>query len=82
MMNDPIVEEIRRYRKELSADYGNDLTRMVEALRKKEFESTRVQLNPGPKLLLKEQRISAQLPGLAVNRSVEIGDRPWFPQKD
>jgi len=56
MMNDPIVEEIRRYRKELSADYGNDLNRMVEALRKKEFESTRIQLNPGPKLLLKEQR--------------------------
>ena len=56
MKNDPIVEEIRRYRKELSADYGNDLNRMVEALRKKEFESTRIQLNPGPKLLLKEQR--------------------------
>jgi hypothetical protein len=69
MMNDPIVEEIRRYRKELSADYGNDLNRMVEALRKKEFESTRIQLNPGPKFLLKEQRISAQLPGIAVNSS-------------
>jgi len=53
MINDPIVEEVRRYRKEHAAQYGNDLARIVEALRKKERESNHVQLNPGPKLLLK-----------------------------
>jgi len=54
MINDPIVEEIRRYRKEHSAQYDNDLNRIVEALREKERESTRIRLNPGPKLLLKK----------------------------
>jgi len=54
MINDPIVEEVRRYRKEHSARYGNDLNRIVEALREKERESTHIQLNPGPKLLLKK----------------------------
>lgn len=52
MINDPIVEEVRRYRKEHSARYGNNLSRIIEALRKKERESTRILLNPGPKLLL------------------------------
>ena len=59
MINDPIVEEVRRYRKEHSERYGNDLIRIVEALRKKECESTRIQLNPGSKFLLKKQRDSA-----------------------
>ena len=54
MINDPIVEEVRRYRKEHAARYGNDLNLIVDALRKKERESNRVQLNPGPKLLLKK----------------------------
>ena len=54
MINDPIVEEIRRYRQEHAALYGNDLSRIVEALRKKESESEHVKLNPGPKLLLKK----------------------------
>ena len=53
MINDPIVEEVRLYRKEHAARYGNDLNRIVEALRKKEQESNRVRLNPGPKLLSK-----------------------------
>ena len=35
MINDPIVEEVRRYRREHAALYGNDLNRIVEALRKK-----------------------------------------------
>ena len=50
MINDPIVEEVRRYRKEHAAQYGNDLRRIVEALKKKESESNRILLNPGPKL--------------------------------
>lgn len=53
MINDPIVEEIRRFRKEHSERYENDLYRIVEALRKKERESNHVLLNPGPRLLLK-----------------------------
>jgi hypothetical protein len=53
MIDDPIVEEIRRHRKEHAAQYGNDLNRIVAALREKERESKHVLLNPGPKLLLK-----------------------------
>ncbi len=52
MINDPIVEKIRHYRKEHAEQYGNDLHRIVAALREKERASTRVLLNPGPKLLL------------------------------
>lgn len=54
MINDPIVEEVRCYRKEHAERYGNDLNRIVEALRKKESESTRIQLNPGPRFLLEK----------------------------
>jgi hypothetical protein len=54
MINDPIVEEVRRYRQEHAALYGNDLSRIVEALRNKEQVSNHVKLNPGPKLLLKK----------------------------
>ena len=55
MINDPIVEEVRRYRKEHAARYGNDLNRIVEALKKRERESHRIRLNPGPKLLIKNK---------------------------
>lgn len=58
MINDPIVEEVRSYRKEHAAQYGNDLNRIVEALRKKEQASNRVHLNPGPKLLSESARIA------------------------
>ena len=54
MINDPIVEEIRSYRKKHAEQYGNDLGRIVEALRQKERNSKHVLLNPGPKLLMKE----------------------------
>ena len=49
MIDDPIVEEIRRFRKEHAAKYGNNLQLIVEALREKERLSDRVRLNPGPK---------------------------------
>lgn len=49
MIEDPIVEEVRRHRKEYAEKYGNDLKRMVEALRKREKESNREICNPGPK---------------------------------
>ena len=46
MMNDQIVKEIRRVRKEHAAQHGNDLNRIAEAFREKERTSGRVQLNP------------------------------------
>ena len=52
MIKDPIVEEVRNYRKEHAAKYGNNLKRIVEALRKREHISKRNLLNPGPKLIL------------------------------
>ncbi len=52
MIEDPIVAEVRRHRKEHAAEHGNDLKRIVEALRKRERESKCNLLNPGPKLLL------------------------------
>ena len=58
MINDPIVDEVRHYRKEHAARYGNDLNRIVEALRQKERESNHNKLNPGPKLLSKSLNIN------------------------
>ena len=52
MIEDPIVDEVRRHRKEHAAEHGNDLKRIVEALRKRERESKRHLLNPGPKMRL------------------------------
>ncbi len=52
MIEDPIVAEVRRHRKEHAAEHGNDLKRIVEAIRKRERESKRNLLNPGPKLCL------------------------------
>ncbi len=52
MIEDPIVDEVRRYRKEHAEKYGNDLKRIVEALRKRERESKRKLLNPGPEFRL------------------------------
>lgn len=54
MMNDPIVEEIRRFRKEHAAQHGNDLNRIAAVLREKERASGREYLNPGPKPLEKK----------------------------
>ena len=52
MIKDPIVEEIRQHRRAHTAEHGNDLGRIVQALRKRERESDRTVLNPGPKNLL------------------------------
>ena len=52
MIEDPIVEEVRKYRKMHSKKYNNDIKRIVEALRKRERESKRKLLNPGPKIRL------------------------------
>ena len=50
MIEDPIVAEVRRHRKEHAAEHGNNLKRIVNALRKRERESKCNLLNPGPKL--------------------------------
>jgi hypothetical protein len=52
MKEDPIVEEIRRYRKEHSERYDNDLNKIVDALKKAEKKSGRKLANFGPKQLL------------------------------
>jgi hypothetical protein len=49
MNEDPIVAEIREHRKAIAEKHGNDVRRIVEALRKREQESDRKVLNPGPK---------------------------------
>jgi hypothetical protein len=49
MTEDPIVAEIRRHRKALAEQYGNDIRRIVDALRQRERDSGRKVLNPGPK---------------------------------
>jgi hypothetical protein len=53
-MNDPIVEEVRWFRKEHAAQHGNDVNRIAAALRKKEQASEKEYLNPGPKPLRKK----------------------------
>ena len=55
MIEDPIVEEIRSFRKKHAEKFGNNLKRIVEDLREKEKKSKHVFLNPGPKLLLKKK---------------------------
>ncbi len=54
MIEDPIVAEIRQHRKAHAAEHGHDLKRIVESLRKRERESDREVLNPGPKQLLNQ----------------------------
>jgi len=54
MVEDPIVAEVRRHREEHAAEHGNDLKRIVEALRERECESKRNLLDPGPKMRLEK----------------------------
>jgi len=49
MIEDPIVDEIHRYRKEHAAEYGNDLKKIVEALQEFERTSGREYVNFEPK---------------------------------
>ena len=56
MIDDPIVAEVRRYRKEHTLAHGSDLNRIVADLRKRERKSKRPLLNPGPKPFLKQTR--------------------------
>ena len=49
VVEDPIVDEIRRYRKEHAAKYGNDLKKIVEAYQELERTSGREYVNLEPK---------------------------------
>ncbi|MEI8207413.1 MAG: hypothetical protein WCG03_11090 [Kiritimatiellales bacterium] len=57
MFDDPIVEEIRRYRREHAAKYGNDIHRICEALREQQKKSKRKVVNFGPKLLSERKNL-------------------------
>ncbi|WP_200348101.1 hypothetical protein [Halochromatium glycolicum] len=52
MTEDPIVEEIRRYRAQHAAKYGHDLDRICEALRERQAKSSRRVVKLNPRLLL------------------------------
>ncbi len=52
MINDSIVEEIRKYRQEHAKRYGHNLRRIAEALRERERQSSRRVINRGPKSVL------------------------------
>ncbi len=54
MIKDPIVDEVRRHRQEHAKEHDNDLDRIVESLRKREHDSKRKLLNPGPAPILKK----------------------------
>lgn len=49
MTEDPIVAEVRCHRKALAEQHGNDIRRIVEALRQRERDAGRKVLSPGPK---------------------------------
>jgi hypothetical protein len=52
MIQDQIVQEIRKYRKEHAEKYGNDLNKIFNALKKQEKKSKRKLINLDPKLIL------------------------------
>ena len=51
MINDPVVEDIRRHRQEHAERYGHDLKLIVEALRERERRSAHRVISPGPKYI-------------------------------
>ena len=50
MIEDSIVAEIRRYRKQHSLKYGNDLNKIYEALRERQVMSKRKVVSRPPRL--------------------------------
>ena len=53
MIEDPIVNEVRKHRQVHAERYGNDLIKIAGALRKKQDQSGREYINRGPKILPK-----------------------------
>ena len=48
MIQDPIIEELHRYREAHARRYGNDLRRIYEVLKKKEAQYSVVNRSPKP----------------------------------
>lgn len=61
MYEDPIVSEIRKYRSEHTIEYGYNLDRICEALRKRQKESRRKIVIHSPRLLLSRARANTML---------------------
>ncbi len=57
MINDPIVDELRHFRKLHTEKYDHDLKRIASALREKERASKRPLLNPEPKRVVKQHEM-------------------------
>ena len=55
MIEDPIVQDVRRHRQAHAEQYGHDLALIVQALRQRERKSGRLLLNPGPNILNRER---------------------------
>jgi len=51
MFDDPIVDEIRHYRQEHAAQYGNDIKKIVAAMQEKQKQSPNEYVDLGPKLI-------------------------------
>jgi hypothetical protein len=49
MMNDPIVEEMRKYGQAFTARYNNDISAICKALKKKEQSYNQIVVNRPPK---------------------------------
>lgn len=62
MIEDPIVEEIHRYRKEHAAKFGNDLKKIVAAYQELERASGREYINREPKRISPQAVSEAQEP--------------------
>jgi len=54
MMEDPIVEEIRRFRAEHASKYNHDLDRICEALRERQEKSGKKVVKRNPRLLMQK----------------------------
>lgn len=54
MFHDPIVDEIRKYRKQHAEKYGNDLDKIFEALKESEKKSGKRFISFEPKLILQK----------------------------
>ena len=52
MIDDPIVNEIRRYRQEHAEKYDNDLDKICAALKNREEKSSKKAIIRSPRLLL------------------------------
>lgn len=64
MVEDPIVEEVRRYRMEHASKHGNDIHRIFAALREEEKKYPERLVHFGPRKLSDRTRLCvAETPG-------------------